>query len=636
MLDKMSNKVLIAPLILIIFLFLIANFALFYMKFVEIYDTNGTSNYYKYSKSTIEFVKNYIDGANDEDSINKRLKSLDFLYLKGVVLDINGSKFETKYKFGNDLSEFDVLSEYPDAKDKLKNTNNPFFAKKILLNNKVEISYIEKIDENRAIGYEKIMPFKINTIYSKEFLEWFYTNMLFSLIAGVIFMITAVCIMLKFYFMLKKTMRLDNIEMKRINRLLEIKNRALKKELYIDNLTNMPSRYKLERDIADLKHPRIIVIDIDDFSNISDYYGDMIANRVLIEVSSAIKEFAKINGLSAYNFRLDKFVLLEDSEFDIDRYEAIANDLIDKFKGYIIRINDEYGENILIEICCSIGFCLDYKDPIKKALMALKRAKQEHKDYLCYFTYMDTTKEYIRRKRHSHIISKAIMNNQVVPYFQPIFDKDKNVIKYEALVRIVNNEDGVLLPGIFIKDSKLIKRYACITKTIIEKCFLQAKLNPNVVISVNISIGDMIDGDVSAFIIEKLSEMQVAKQIVFEVLEDENMEDPDRVKSFIDKVRRMGSKIAIDDFGSGYSNFSYILKIKPDYLKIDGSIIKRVSTQEDSYIVVSAIVAFAKKLGIKTIAEFVYNESIFKRCIEIGVDEFQGFYLGEPNDKFID
>ncbi|HDX8139671.1 TPA: hypothetical protein RQJ10_001695, partial [Campylobacter fetus] len=110
------------------------------MKFVEIYDTNGTSNYYKYSKSTIEFVKNYIDGANDEDSINKRLKSLDFLFLKGVVLDINGSKFETKYKFGNDLSEFDVLSEYPDAKDKLKNTNNPFFAKKILLNNKVEIS----------------------------------------------------------------------------------------------------------------------------------------------------------------------------------------------------------------------------------------------------------------------------------------------------------------------------------------------------------------------------------------------------------------------------------------------------------------------------------------------------------------
>ncbi|WKW23248.1 hypothetical protein [Campylobacter fetus] len=239
MLDKMSNKVLIAPLILIIFLFLIANFALFYMKFVEIYDTNGTSNYYKYSKSTIEFVKNYIDGANDEDSINKRLKSLDFLYLKGVVLDINGSKFETKYKFGNDLSEFDVLSEYPDAKDKLKNTNNPFFAKKILLNNKVEISYIEKIDENRAIGYEKIMPFKINTIYSKEFLEWFYTNMLFSLIAGVIFMITAVCIMLKFYFMLKKTMRLDNIEMKRINRLLEIKNRALKKELY-QNLAVKP------------------------------------------------------------------------------------------------------------------------------------------------------------------------------------------------------------------------------------------------------------------------------------------------------------------------------------------------------------------------------------------------------------
>jgi diguanylate cyclase/phosphodiesterase len=95
----------------------------------------------------------------------------------------------------------------------------------------------------------------------------------------------------------------------------------------------------------------------------------------------------------------------------------------------------------------------------------------------------------------------------------------------------------------------------------------------------------------------------------------------------------MGAMIAIDDFGSGYSNFSYIIKIKPDYVKIDGSIIKDIDINKDSYAIASAIVAFAKDLGIKTIAEYVHSKEIFNVCKEIGIDEFQGFYLGLPSKK---
>ena len=143
----------------------------------------------------------------------------------------------------------------------------------------------------------------------------------------------------------------------------------------------------------------------------------------------------------------------------------------------------------------------------------------------------------------------------------------------------------------------------------------------------------MTDGDVSALVINLLNKHKVADRVVFEIVEDEDVENVERVSMFIDKVKNMGAKIAIDDFGSGYSNFSYILKLKPDYVKIDGSIIKDIDINKDSYAIARAIVAFARDLGIKTIAEYVHSKEILNICKEIGVDEFQGFYLGAPGEK---
>jgi len=88
--------------------------------------------------------------------------------------------------------------------------------------------------------------------------------------------------------------------------------------------------------------------------------------------------------------------------------------------------------------------------------------------------------------------------------------------------------------------------------------------------------------------------------------------------------------IAIDDFGSGYSNFSYLMEMKPDFIKIDGSIIKLIDTDKNSLLITQMISEFAKKLDIETIAEFIHNEAVYQKARELGVDEFQGFLLGEP------
>jgi EAL domain-containing protein (putative c-di-GMP-specific phosphodiesterase class I) len=99
---------------------------------------------------------------------------------------------------------------------------------------------------------------------------------------------------------------------------------------------------------------------------------------------------------------------------------------------------------------------------------------------------------------------------------------------------------------------------------------------------------------------------------------------------FINEVKALGCKIAIDDFGSGYSNFEHIIKMNVDYLKIDASLIKNIAIDDNSYKVTQTIVDFAKKLNLKTIAEYVENEEIFKITKSMGVDFSQGYYFSPP------
>jgi EAL domain-containing protein (putative c-di-GMP-specific phosphodiesterase class I) len=94
----------------------------------------------------------------------------------------------------------------------------------------------------------------------------------------------------------------------------------------------------------------------------------------------------------------------------------------------------------------------------------------------------------------------------------------------------------------------------------------------------------------------------------------------------------MGVLIAIDDFGSGYANYAHILELKPDYIKIDGSLIQNILSDNDSKILVQSIVRFAHELNITTVAEYVENKEIFELLKEYGVDEFQGYYFGRPTD----
>ncbi|MFO7529323.1 MAG: EAL domain-containing protein [Marinobacter sp.] len=141
-------------------------------------------------------------------------------------------------------------------------------------------------------------------------------------------------------------------------------------------------------------------------------------------------------------------------------------------------------------------------------------------------------------------------------------------------------------------------------------------------ISNNLSAKDMENPDISAFILEQLS-LHGGHNLIFEITETESIQDYSKVKQFVEGVRARNSKIAIDDFGSGYSNDSYLIEIQPDLIKVDGSIISRILDDEKSRLITESIVEFAHKIDAKVVAEFVCNEEIADVLRDMNVDFFR-------------
>lgn len=122
----------------------------------------------------------------------------------------------------------------------------------------------------------------------------------------------------------------------------------------------------------------------------------------------------------------------------------------------------------------------------------------------------------------------------------------------------------------------------------------------------------------------------VGERLTFELLESERVDDYKKVSRFINEIKRYGTKVAIDDFGSGFANFSYLTNINADYIKIDGSLIERIDRDENASIVTDTIVSFAKKLNIKTIAEYVHSSTVLSKVKNLDIDYVQGFYIDRP------
>ena len=209
------------------------------------------------------------------------------------------------------------------------------------------------------------------------------------------------------------------------------------------------------------------------------------------------------------------------------------------------------------------------------------------------------------------------------------FTVSQEIKKYECLARLLDGEGNIISPALFLPIAKRIKVYNYVTQIIINKSF-EVFEDENFEFSINLSMEDIINSEMFNFILNKLKHSKASTRVIFEIVESEAIQDFNKISRFIHEIKRYGAKIAIDDFGDGYSNFAYLTKMSVDFIKIDGSLIQDIDTDRDAYLVVETIVGFANKLGIKTIAEFVHSSTVMDKVKELGIDFSQGYHIDKP------
>ncbi len=416
---------------------------------------------------------------------------------------------------------------------------------------------------------------------------------------------------------------------------IEQKTKEVTFKLYNDNITKLKNMNALENDIKGVDFVNLALIDIISFDDINELYGFSSGNLVLIEASKILEDYSKLHDFEVYRVHGNTFAILDRKNPDFMNFSRCLTEISNLFKTKSIYIKGDINAEMFLDVTIGVSFVQD--EPLKTATIALKNAKRNYAKISAYNSELDGKALIEKSNYWREKIKKAIENDNITPFYQGIVNKNQEIVKYETLVRIKDiKDDGTIdyiLPYHFLDIAIKSKQYESLVNALFSKSFddIENKIKDKAV-SLNLSYRDILSTSFNDFLenrIEALSQ-ENRDRIVFEILESVNISDYSILGEFVNRYRRMGIKIAIDDFGSGYSNFAHIIKLKPDYLKIDSSLVKDIHTNKNSYEMIKSIVDFSKALNIKTIAEYVHCKEVFDVVRELGVDEFQGFYFAEP------
>ena len=400
---------------------------------------------------------------------------------------------------------------------------------------------------------------------------------------------------------------------------------------FIDELTLLPNRQKLLRDLKDNKITKIAIININSFRDINNFYGFETGDLVLKKFSQILLDKIYEN-IELYRVANDIFTICTKNKENLEDIRKICTNIIEHISLNPILIN-----NNSFYLSISIGVARNCEDSslqnnlLSKAEYALRIAKKQNISILFLDENIELYNKLKENKKLIEELKNALISNNLLIYGQKIINNFSKKEKYEILMRIKLEDGSILTPYSFLKEAKKAKLYLGMTRMLVKKACEYFK-GKDIEFNLNLTLEDIKDQYTMDFIVHTIEKTNTAKQITFEIVESEGIESFTEVSNFIKKAKKLGCKIAIDDFGTGYSNFEYIIKLDVDYIKIDGSLIKNINSDNNLYLTVQTIVGFAKALKIKTVAEFVHNEDVLN-CVQIlDIDYSQGFFIDEPKE----
>lgn len=395
--------------------------------------------------------------------------------------------------------------------------------------------------------------------------------------------------------------------------------------LFIDNDTGYWNITKFMFDGSLGKHDKLCMITIRNESLLKAFMSkskfSIYFNRFLKAISDNIGN----DKYSYYVYNETSMLItagedVTDEEFT-DKIHDLQNTLSDfRFSSYV-PVNE-------------FSVVMHEDNLIKKAELTLVRMRSKKNCFLTYTSDLGLEQFNARKMKMIMILNHAVSNNGVIPYFQGIRDNSSgNIDLYESLMRIQDSEGNIYTPYTFMEISREYGYYSDISYIMINKV-LKIFRDKTDKVTINMTIGDVYNYRIVHSILEFLKTAPHPENYIFELTETEEIEDYQVIFEFTEQIHELGGKIAIDDFGSGFSNMVHVFKIPSDYIKIDGEIIKNICTDIYALEFLGMISDWAKKHCKEIIAEFVENQEIQDIIESHDIRYSQGYLYSKPTQLF--
>lgn len=418
----------------------------------------------------------------------------------------------------------------------------------------------------------------------------------------------------------------QNIEYrKHLQTMVKKQTEALRDEYITDELTGLYNRIRLKEILAEGKPHSLLILNIDNFGIINDSYGMRYGDKILFSVAQMLGEFKK-EGIELFRIGGDEFVVLLPHD-NAKKAKTFAEDIKSYFQNYPITFRD-----VSIKIGFTIGIAAGKGyELLRHASVSLRIIRESGKNLINIY---DASTGYEEKQRENidwiGRIKKALLEKRFEPYFQPIYDNQTaKAEKYESLARMKEGGE-IISPYFFLGPARVSGLLTHITMQIVEKsCERFSQNNKN--FSVNITDQDLREKHFERFLYEQTDRYKISpSRLTLEILESISLHNEVEIIQKIKSLKAFGFRLAIDDFGIQNSNFSRLMELDVDFIKIDGSFIKNLDSNVKSQKITESIVALGKSIQAETVAEFVHNESISQKVREYEIDYSQGYFFSEP------
>ncbi len=411
-----------------------------------------------------------------------------------------------------------------------------------------------------------------------------------------------------------------------------IKTVYLKNKAFVDPLTKVYNRNYLNEllKFIDINSYAVILVDVDFFKKINDTFGHKVGDEVLKKVAQLLKSSIRSDEDYIFRFGGEEFLLLvKKDRNDRGQILNVVNRIFDSIRNFDFGLGDS---QVRITVSAGIfnGKAKNFEDAVKKADSALYRAKREGRNRYEFYIE-DADFPYLLQ------INELIEKREVFFEYQPVVDLNtKKIVYLEALIRLKNGKEGQWKPEKFRDTIKGTFLYSKLTKLAIEENVKLVEKYRHIKIGINLLPSDVANSSIKSILCSV--DRKTAERIVLEVVETEEVASFSDITKHITQLKKAGYIIAVDDFGSGYSNFDYLLNLEMDYLKFNSGLIAEAVTNRRSERLIQMVVQFCKEFNIKTIAEFVENQQVCKKILSLNVDYGQGYYFSKPAgiEKYVD